>query len=437
MTFISHTLFFYRTDYPLRPPNAADVYYRQSRPDIYSNLGMVNENGKPWHELRQLLAPPLTNHLTAANYMGQMCLIGDDFVDLIKRNRQESSRELTTVIQLTYLTGLETVCAVALERRLGFMEKDIEFDTQAIMDSIRGYQAASNQAMYEASSFWKYVPKQFSGAFTSLVKHKDNLYNRIGGIVTETINSEEFQASVNDESSKCPRNLKTRSILEQLCKVEALSLQDVKASVVDYITAGVDTIGNTMIFAIGLIAKHPNVQYKLQQEIDQYISFNTQLDYLTPQVIKDMKYLRACIKESFRMYPTASQLARILEVDTEVSGGYVLPKGSVVLCHHRVASLQEENFTNAKEFIPERWLEDQHKDWNLEPSLVVPFGTGKRSCPGKRIAEQEIHVLVVKLFQAFDVQLLDEVEAEFNFLLTPSGPFRLKVTDRNKSQETG
>ena len=303
--------------------------------------------------------------------------------------------------------------------------------------SARGFQTASNQAMYEASSFRKYVPKQFSRAFTSLVKHKDNLYHRIGGIVTETIQSEEFQASANDEASKCPKTLKTRSILEQLCKVDALSLQDVKASVVDYITAGVDTIGNTMIFAIGLIAQHPNVQYKLQQEIDQYVSFNTQLDTLTTQVVKDMKYLRACVKESFRMYPTASQLARILEVDTEVSGGYVLPKGSVVLCHHRVAALQEENFTNAKEFIPERWLDDHPKDWNLEPSLVVPFGTGKRSCPGKKIAEQEIHVLVVKLFQAFDVQLLDNVEAEFNFLLTPSGPFRLKVTDRNRSEQRG
>ena len=152
-----------------------------------------------------------------------------------------------------------------------------------------------------------------------------------------------------------------------------------------------------MIFAIGLIAKHSNVQHKLQQEIDQYVTFNTQLDYITPSVIKEMKYLRACIRESFRMYPTASQLARILEEDTEVSDGHVLPKGSVVLCHHRVASLQEENFTNAKEFIPERWLEDHPKDWNLQPSLVVPFGTGKRSCPGKRIAEQEIHILIVKL----------------------------------------
>ena len=135
------------------------------------------------------------------------------------------------------------------------------------------------------------------------------------------------------------------------------------------------------------------------------------------------------------MYPTASQLARILEVDTEVSGGYILPKGSIVLCHHRVASLQEENFTHADKFIPERWLEENSTTWNLEPSLVVPFGVGKRACPGKRLAEQEIYILIAKLFQAFDIQLLDEVDAEFNFLLTPTGPFRLKVTDRNRFQK--
>ena len=396
---------------------------------------MVNENGKQWHELRRLLAPPLQNHLTAANYAAQMCLIGDDFVLLVGKNREDSSCMVNNFMQLTYRVGLETVCAVALERRLGFLEQDIQFDTQAIMDSIRGYQTASNQAMYEASSFWKYIPKQFSGAFTSLVKHKDNLYNRIGSIVTDTIQSEEFQISRNEESNTCSKNLKTKSILEQLSNVEALTLQDVKASVVDYITAGVDTIGNSIIFAIGLIAKHPNVQHKLQLEIDQFVTMDTKLDYITPTTIKEMKYLRACIKESFRMYPTASQLARILEVDTEVSGGYVLPQGSVVLCHHRVASLQEENFTHADKFLPERWMEDSSSSWNFEPSLVVPFGTGKRACPGKRLAEQEIHILIAKLFQAFDIQLLDEVDADFNFLLTPSGPFRLKITDRIRCQK--
>ena len=424
-----------RTDYPLRPPNTADVFYRQSRPDIYSNLGMVNENGQKWHELRRLLAPPLMNHLTAANYAAQMCLIGDDFVNLVGRNRHKSSRIVDNLMQLTYRVGLETVCAVALERRLGFLEHNIEFDTQEIMDSIRGYQTASNQAMYEASSLWKYVPKKFSGAFTSLVKHKDNLYDRIGSIVTETLKSEEFQVSRDEESNRCSKNLKTKSILEQLSNVDALTIQDVKTSVVDYITAGVDTIGNSIIFAIGLIAKHPQVQHKLQLEIDHYITSNTAQDYITPNLIKDMVYLRACIRESFRMYPTASQLARILEVDTEVSGDFILPKGSIVLCHHRVASLQEENFTHADKFIPERWLEENSTTWNLEPSLVVPFGVGKRACPGKRLAEQEIYILIAKLFQAFDIQLLDEVDAEFNFLLTPTGPFRLKVTDRNRFQK--
>ena len=393
---------------------------------------MVNENGKKWHDLRKLLTPPLVNHTTPANYAAQMNLIGDDFASLIARQRDDTSHIVTNFKQLVYRVGLETVCAVALERRLGYLEDDIQFDTQNIMDSIRGYQAASNEAMYEASSFWKYMPKKFSGAFTSLVKHKDNLYNRIGSIVDDTLQSEEFHISMNDESNKWSKNLRSKSVLEQLCNVKALSLQDVKVSVVDYITAGVDTIGNSIIFAIGLIAQHPHVQSKLQREIDEYVTTNTETDYITPSVVKDMKYLRACIQESFRMYPTASQLARILEVDTTVSGGYVLPKGTVVLCHHRVAAFQEDNFTNADKFIPERWLEDHDKSWNQEPSLVVPFGTGRRACPGKRLAEQEIYILVAKLFQAYDVQLLDEVEAEFNFLLTPAGPIRLKVTDRNR-----
>jgi cytochrome P450 len=260
--------------------------------------------------------------------------------------------------------------------------------------------------------------------------------------VDETLQSDEFQTSRSEESNKCGSTLKTKSILEQLSNVEALTRQDVKASVVDYITAGVDTIGNSIIFAIGLIAQHPTVQAKLQQEIDEFAAGTNSPgnDCITPTVIKEMKYLRACIQESFRMYPTASQLARILEADIEVKGGYVLPKGTIVLCHHRVASFQEENFTEADQFVPERWLDnnDACKSWNQEPSLVVPFGVGKRACPGKRLAEQEIYILVAKLFQSYDVQLLDDkVEANFKYLLTPSGPFRLKMSDRKNNFRQG
>ena len=49
--------------YPLRPPNEADVIYRNLRPQYYNNIGMVNENGQNWHFLRSRLTPPLTSPL--------------------------------------------------------------------------------------------------------------------------------------------------------------------------------------------------------------------------------------------------------------------------------------------------------------------------------------------------------------------------------------
>lgn len=58
-------------------------------------------------------------------------------------------------------------------------------------------------------------------------------------------------------------------------------------------------------------------------------------EMITEETIQRLPYLRACVRESYRMYPTASQLARITEVPYTLSNGQELPVGSVVLCHHR------------------------------------------------------------------------------------------------------
>jgi len=113
-----------------------------------------------------------------------------------------------------------------------------------------------------------------------------------------------------------------------------------------------------------------------------------------------------------------------------LSTGHVLPIHSVVLCHHRIASLQEENFTRASEFIPERWLPNQALP-NHTHQLVLPFGSGKRMCPGKRLAEQELYIISAKLFQNFEIELTEELELEFNYLLTPAGPIGLKLNERD------
>ena len=89
---------------------------------------------------------------------------------------------------------------------------------------------------------------------------------------------------------------------------------------------------------------------------------------------------------------------------------------------------QNENFTRASEFIPERWLPKEcPDDWAHSPHLVVPFGTGKRICPGKRLAEQEIHIIIAKIFRNFHLTPKDPLDMEFCWLLSPKGPLRFTV----------
>jgi len=97
----------------------------------------------------------------------------------------------------------------------------------------------------------------------------------------------------------------SKSIVGQLLADKSLDIKDIKASAVDYILAGVDTIGNSIIFTIALLAMHPNVQKKLQEEIDEHLSSGADL---TSASFQSMKYLKACIMESFRIYPTADQV---------------------------------------------------------------------------------------------------------------------------------
>ena len=148
------------------------------------------------------------------------------------------------------------------------------------------------------------------------------------------------------------------------------------------------------------------------------------------------------------MYPTASQIARLTEEPTTLKNGYKLPAQSLVLCHTHVAGRQEENFTSADQFLPgtkhckkyfwisvkkkiffpERWIPDERNpDWNHKPEIVIPFGSGKRICPGKRLAEQEIYILTAKIFKNFRLSPLGPFEVEFNWLLSPAGPLEFKI----------
>lgn len=98
-----------------------------------------------------------------------------------------------------------------------------------------------------------------------------------------------------------------------------------------------------------------------------------------------------------------------------------------------IASSKNENFDRAKEYKPERWLAE-NGEFNLNQcvgsSIVLPFGCGKRICPGKKYTELELIILVTKLVRTFKIKYHSEFDRQFEFVLAPKAPVNVQFCDR-------
>lgn len=101
-----------------------------------------------------------------------------------------------------------------------------------------------------------------------------------------------------------------------------------------------------------------------------------------------------------------------------------------------VACQDEKNFKNATKFQPQRWLDTNQNEFNINAagpgaSIVLPFGIGKRTCPGKKYIEMELSLVVAKLLKEFKVEFIGELETAFEFLIAPKTPVNVRFIDRN------
>ncbi|XP_048516410.1 ecdysone 20-monooxygenase isoform X2 [Athalia rosae] len=364
--------------HPIRPPSEIISHYRRSRPDRYTNLGLVNEQGEIWHKLRSALTPELMSANTVLGFLPALNQVADDFVSLI-RSQRNSSNAVMEFEELSYRMGLESTCTLILGRRLGFLEPDCTGGLATrLADAVRVHFRASRDAFY-GLPLWKIMATK---AYAELINSEDAIYDTISELL-ETTKSEQ-RDDARDEG--------VEAVFRSILREKDLDMRDKKAAIIDFIAAGIHTLGNTLVFLFDLIGRNKEVQRRLHDEVS---ALAPQGCDLAAEDLRDAKYLRACIFEAFRILPTTPCIARVLEESMEL-GGYDVNAGTVVLCHTWIAGLAEENFKYADQFMPERWLETAVPH---SPLLVAPFGSGRRICPGKRFVEQALQLILAKVWK--------------------------------------
>ena len=127
---------------------------------------------------------------------------------------------------------------------------------------------------------------------------------------------------------------------------------------------------------------------------------------VTPTCLSNLHYLKACIKESQRLAPLAPQNGRALPIDVVIQG-YRIPAGTLIMVEHEYVSTSPKYFSDPLVFRPERWIRTDKRrganDEKVDPFMVLPFGFGPRMCVGRRFAEQELWIGLIKIIHSFRV----------------------------------
>lgn len=127
------------------------------------------------------------------------------------------------------------------------------------------------------------------------------------------------------------------------------------------------------------LIKNPKAMKQVQTEIRE--SVGSKKGMVNEDDIQNLPYLKAVIKETFRLYPPAPTLVARETIQNSILEGYKIPPKTIVYVNYWAIARDPEYWENPEEFIPERFL-NSNIDYKGQDFEFIPFGAGRRVCPG-------------------------------------------------------
>ncbi|KAL3694283.1 hypothetical protein R1sor_007934 [Riccia sorocarpa] len=187
-----------------------------------------------------------------------------------------------------------------------------------------------------------------------------------------------------------------------------LTLEEIKGIIENVLFAGTDTSADTVEWALSQLIRNPRVLQKLQEELDSKVGRERLVE---ESDVPNLPYLQAVVKETFRLHTVAPLLAPHESADACTIGGYEIPAKTRLFVNLYVIHRDPERWEKPLDFYPERFLE-QDKDVNGTDFDLLPFGTGRRMCPGKNFGSLSVHWILAVLIHACEWSLPGEQRIE-------------------------
>lgn len=365
--------------------------YRDMRDEAY---GLLILEGRDWQRVRSAFQQKLMKPTEVMKLDGK---INEVAADLIKRIGKVNGKMDDLYFELNKWS-FETICYVIYDKRFGLLQDSVSKEGMDFITAVKTMMSTFGTMMVTPVELHKTLN-------TKTWKDHTEAWDRIFSTAKHYI----------DKNLQKQSNGEADDFLSDIFHNGNLTKKELYAATTELQVGGVETTANSMLWVIFNLSRNPCAQGKLLKEIQDVVPAGQ-----TPRAehIKNMPYLKACLKESMRVSPSVPFTSRTLDKDT-VLGDYTLPKGTVLMLNSQAIGVSEEYFDNGRQFRPERWLEEKS---SINPFAHEPFGVGKRMCIGRRLAELQIQLGLCWILRDYKIVAtdLEPVDSLHSGTLVPS-----------------
>uniref|UniRef100_A0A0E0LTV4 Cytochrome P450 n=1 Tax=Oryza punctata TaxID=4537 RepID=A0A0E0LTV4_ORYPU len=348
--------------------------------------------GKRWRELRKIMATELfaAHRLDALHELRQEKVA--ELVDHVARLARDGA--VVDVGRVAFTTSLNLLSRTIFSSDLTSLDDHgASKEFQNVITDIMGAVGSPNLS--------DFFPALAAADLQGWRRRLAGLFERLHRVFDAEIDRRRRGAGEHDDLLGVLLRLAARD--DDTAALDDAALRSVFT---DLFAAGSDTSSSTVEWAMAELLRNPLSMAKACDELQRLIGSRRRIE---ESDIGRLPYLQAIIKETFRLHPAVPFLLPRQATTTIQILGYTIPKGAKVFINVWAMGRDKDIWLEPEKFMPERYLE-RTVDFKGADFELIPFGAGRRICPGLPLAIRMVHVIIASLLINFKWRLPVEVE---------------------------